>query len=253
MRAFAFRLVLCLSLGTAAGVFGQESNNSLERPKWQVGDRWVIETVTDRIQGREGQAAVAPPKLRWSFQVAKLEKVAGHECYRIDIECLSKGRLRPQTSIWCDKETLFLRQFQTQLAFQGRYRTIHESYDCPDGQFSPVLTPMNAIPISLPAFVPAGSKSVGSYSYTSQPLPAGSKDPTIIRFSHQMTQDISSPNAKSLGQLPRSYSKNLDAGLTEVKFADKSQSVVQVWKKGNPWPLFVDHGRTKAWLVPEKP
>ncbi len=252
MRAITFCVVAVLCLCSTSDAWAQDSS-TLQIPKWQVGDSWVIETSTDRIQGREGDAAGTVPRIRWQFKVVSTEKVAGHDCYRIEIECLTKGRLRPKTTIWCDTQTVFLRQFQTQLAFQGRYRTIRESYDCPEGQFSPVLAPMNALPISLPAFVPPGSKSVGSFAYTSQPLPAGSKDPTAIRFSHQMTQAVSAPGAKSLNQLPKSYSKDLGSELTEVKFGDKSQSIVQVWKKGTPWPVFVDHGRTKAWLVPDTP
>jgi len=227
-----------------------EQAASLQRPDWHVGDTWVIETLTERVQGRETKCAGKPARIRWKFHVAKLEKLAGVECYRIDIECLAAGRLRPKTTIWCDKETLFLRQFQTQLAAGGRYRTIQESYDCPKGQYAPVLASLNVLPIGLPAFVPKGAKGGDTFTYNSQPLPAGSKDPGIIRFAQTVKQDILPPGAKSLRQVPRAYSKSFRTKpITEVRLAGGGQKVVQLWQKGVPWPVYVNNGRTQAWLI----
>lgn len=223
---------------------------TLEQPVWQIGDNWIIETLTDRIQGREAKPAGKPARIRWEFRVTKLEKIGGHECFRLDVQCQAQGRIQPQSTVWCDKDTLFLRQFQTQLAFDGRYRTVQESFECPKGDYSPVLASVNALPLGMPAFVPKGAKATGAFNYTSQPLPAGAKDTSVIRFAHTVTQDILPPGSKSLEQAPRNYAKDLNTKpMTEVRLADHQQQVVQLWQKGVPWPVYAQNGRTQAWLV----
>jgi hypothetical protein len=223
---------------------------SVERPNWQLGDHWVIETLTDRIQGGEPVGTSKPVSLRWEFKVAKYEKIQGRDCYRLEVDCLTRGKNRPQSTVWCDRETLFLRQFQTQVIFNGGYHTVQESYDCATGQTTPVLASTNVLPLAIPAFLPKGAKG-DSFIYVSQPLPAGAKDSNVIRFSHHVKQEIVPAGAKSLENLPEKYAKALDRGpVTEVRLSDGSQTVVQLWQKGSPWPVYAENGRTRAWLVP---
>jgi hypothetical protein len=225
---------------------------SLDQPQWKVGDRWTLETQTNRIQGREPQSAVAAPRIRWEFHVSKLEKIAGHECYRIDIACHAAGRQQPKSTVWFDKETLFLRQFRTQLLVDGQYRTLEESYDSAAGQPSPVLASINVLPLAMPAFLPKGSKSLGSFSYKSQPV-MQSKDLSVVQFAHTITQEVTPPGAKSLESVSPAFSKQLrDKPVTEVRLADRRQKVLQLWQKGSPWPIYTENGPTKAWLVSDK-
>jgi hypothetical protein len=229
---------------------GREEAALLEQPEWQVGDSWVVETLTQRVQGREDEPSGKSPRVRWEFRVTKIEKVAGNDCYRIEVECLARGRIRPQTTVWCDRKNLFLRQFQTQLAFNGRYRTVQESYACAKGETSPVVTFVNVLPIALPAFVPKGAKGGDTFAYTSRPLPAEAKDPEIIRFVHAMRQETQPAEAKLLSKALPAYAKNLDARpVVQVKLGDEQRSVVQLWQQGEPWPVYVEDGRTQAWLV----
>jgi len=222
----------------------------LTPPEWEIGDSWVVETLTERVQGREATADPETTRLKWQFRVAKIEKVAGSDCYRVDIQCLAASRVRPRGSIWCDKQTLFLRQFQTQVAFQGRYRTIQESYACAKGATAPVVTFVNVLPLAMPAFPPEGAKAADSFTYTSQPLPAGAKDPGTVRFLHTSTQQVGPVGAKALEAIPPTYAKSLGTGpLTEVTLEDRRQSVRQLWQPGSPWPVYVENTRTKAWLV----
>lgn len=225
----------------------------LNRPSWAVGDSWIIETSTNTIQDRMTKPGTnLLIRIRWQFSVAILEEVGGHECYRVDIQCLAEGRLRPKATIWCDSKTFFLRQFQTQYAFGGKYHLIQESYDCPEGALAAVVPPVNVIPLGMPAFLPKGAKG-DTFSYTSQPLPAGAKDPSIIRFTHMVRQQVGPPEAKSLEMVPRAFSKSLDnRPIKQVKLSDHDQSVTQLWREGSPWPVYVDNGRTKAWLVSAK-
>jgi len=229
----------------------QPAEVEFSQPAWKVGDSWKIVTLTEKLQGREELAAGNRPKIPWRFCVVGIEPVAGQQCYRVDVECLAQGRVRPKTTVWYDQKTLFLRQFQTQIAVGGRYQVLQESYEPgPDGH-APVLTPINALPVTLPAFPPEGAKQAQlSFRYTSQPAPAGSKDISLIRFSHRTTQQVTRPSAKSVERIKRAYSKALDAPpVAEVTLKDYGHTVVQHWQKGAPWPLYVDNGRTQAWLV----
>jgi len=227
-----------------------ENSPSVDRPQWQVGDNWVVETLTEQIQGNESRVGDKAAKVRWQFRVAKLEKLNGRDCYRVDVECMAQGRMQPKSRMWCDKDTLFLRQFETQVAFRGQYHTIQESYDCAKGAESPVLATVNVLPIALPAFLPKGAKALGSFTYVSQAAPAGSKDPDLLRFAHTVKQEVRIPGAKSLEQIRAGFAKDLAAEpAVEVRLDDGRQAVTQLWQKGTPWPVYAENGRTKAWLV----
>ena len=229
---------------------GPDGVAALEQPSWQVGDSWVVETLTQRVQGREDKTAGREPRVRWEFRVAKIEKVADSDCFRLEVRCLAQGRIRPQSTLWCDQKTLFLRQFETQIAFNGQYRTVQESYSCAKGSTSPVMTFVNVLPVAMPAFLPGGAKGGETFSYVSQPIPPGAKDTGIIRFTHEMKQEQRAPGSKSLDQLPTASAEKLDAkSAVEVTLADSRRSLVQLWQKGAPWPIYADDGRTKAWLV----
>jgi hypothetical protein len=228
-----------------------DSASSLNKPHWSVGDSWTIVTLTTPLQERAAEVAGQPGKIPWRFEVKGLEKIGGVECYRIDVECQARGRLRPKTTIWCDRQTLFLRQFKTQVAAGGQYQTIYESYQPGQDGHAPVLTPLNALPIALPAFLPEGSKRASkSFAYISRPLPAGAKDLDIVSFSHRTTQEVAAPSERALKQVPESYTKNLaEQPLAEVRLKDHAAAVVQLWQKDVPWPVYVDNGSTQAWLV----
>jgi hypothetical protein len=248
----AIGLISLIQWMAAAGAQEDEAQPlPLEPPRWRVGDTWTIESVTRREQGREDTPATEPARLRWKFHVAKLEPIAGRECYRIDIRCLAKGRMQPDTTIWCDKETKFLRQFQTQLPAAGQYVLVHESYTA-EQQASPVLPPVTALPVAMPAFVQKGAKSSGSFNFTSQPMPAGAKDAAVIPFGHVAEQSVRKPSAKTMQLVPESYSKSLEQQpIREVQLSDGSQTVVQLWQADVPWPVYTDNGHTQAWLVPD--
>ncbi len=225
----------------------------LTQPSWKVGDSWVVETSTPCIQNRSAATEAKPLRVRWEFRVAKVEPLAGQDCYKIEVQCLAKGRLRPQATVWCDRNTLFLRQFQTQFAFNGQYRTVNESYACSKGPTAPVVTFVNVLPLALPAFMPAGAKGTGTFSYVSQSAPAGSKAAGVVPFAHALDQDAQPASAKALEKLTPAYSKNLDGqAVVEVKLKGPQQQVVQLWQPGEPWPIYTSDGRTQAWLVSKK-
>jgi hypothetical protein len=265
LRFLALLLLGALALGVPGSQAeqpgaapGAAASASLETPKWKVGDSWVVETEAERVQTREPKAVVAPARVRWKFQVAKIEKLGDRDCYRIDIECLAKGRLRPASSLWVDKETFFLRQFQTQLAVDGQMRTITESYDAAAGQSAPVVTPINALPLGLPAFGQmAKAKGLDGkpqeFKYTSSAAPVGAKAVEgSVKFAHSAKQDVHAAGAKSLGNVVKSFSKAIDSKpISEVQISTPLDQVTQLWQKDVPWPVYSTNGSTQAWLVSE--
>ena len=224
----------------------------LSQPKWEKGSTWMVETVTQPLQTREVKPSTKPVPIRWQFRVADLENLAGRECYRIEIECLARGRIRPKSMIWVDQKSGFLRQYKTELAVAGQMRPMVESYDHAKSLAAPVITPVNALPIALPAFVPPGSKA-NTFTYTSAPMQAGakSKDLGLVTFAHEVTQTTSKAGSKALEIIPKKgRPKSLDAKpITEVVLGTPTGEVKQLWQEGQPWPLVIDNGRTKAYLV----
>ncbi len=229
-------------------------NAGLTQPKWDVGKTWTVESVSQRIQGREEAPARKPVPIRWQFRVAELENLAGRDCYRIEIECLARGRIRPKSMIWVDQKSGFLRQYKTELAVAGRMRPMIESYDHAKGAAAPIVTPVNALPIALPAFVAPGSKA-NSFVYTSAPMPAGAKakDLGLVTFAHEVTQTATQAGPKALEIIPaEGRPKSIEQNpLTEVSIGTGGETITQIWQQGQPWPVFVDNGRTKAYLVSE--
>lgn len=221
------------------------------RPKWSVGDEWVIETQTRPIQGRSADAAEqSSPKIRWTFKVAGIEKVDGADCYRVEIACERNDSVRgPSAVIWCQSDTMFLRQIECQVPAAGQWRTMKESYRHADG-LAPVLSPINAIPLDLPAFLPAGSKAT-HFVVESSPKATGAKDVTSLRFARSVQQSVKAPSEELMKSLPP-FAKSIGAPAMEVILEGPGQKVTQVWKAGAPWPIYSDNGRTHATLIAQK-
>lgn len=228
-----------------------EKVRQLSKPHWQKGDSWTIETVTQKLQGRETESKGTPTRIRWKFNVGDSEKIASRDCWRIDIECLAKGRLKPATKIWVDKETLFMRKFQTELPVAGAMRTVGETYEPGAGGHSPVVPPINVLPIGLPAFLPGSPK--GQFQYVSEPT-GQSKDVGVkMKFAHSVSQEVLAPAAKSLEFVPRALSKSLEKSpVVEVRLSSGKQSVTQLWQSEQKWPVYSNDGHTQSWLVVDK-
>ena len=224
----------------------------LNQPKWEKGSTWMVETVTAPIQNRESKPSTKPVPIRWQFRVADTEELGGRDCYRIEIECLARGRIRPKSVIWVDQKSGFLRQYKTELAVAGQMRPMIESYDHAKGIAAPVVTPVNALPIALPAFIAPGSKA-NTFVYTSAPMAAGakSKDLGLVTFAHEVTQTTKKAGSKALEIIPKEgRPKSIEnKPVTEVNLGTSEGNITQLWQEGQPWPLVVDNGRTKAYLV----
>lgn len=222
------------------------------KPRWQTGDRWIVETTTQQQQKRrELNGAEEPQTVRWQFQVGQTEKLSGRNCHKVKVRCLAKGR-QPVTTLWVDCESMALRQLETQFPVRSGFRTVVESYDFPGNQPTPVLGPLSALPIDLPLFVGGNRKATGEFTYDAISGPAGAKAVGDVAFSFSVTQNVSTPDAKQVKSLvPEMFAKQLDnrplLGV-RLKSADNRQ-VDQIWKAGEPWPLYSNNGITTSRLV----
>jgi len=225
------------------------------KPQWQVGDQWVVETQSQQIQARtelpeKPDKETQLPPVQWQFTVQKEETLGEAKCLRLEIKCLVEGK-QPVTTLWVDKKSMTVRQYQTQLPVQGRYRKLTESYQLQDGQPTPVLCPGSALPLDMPLFQKGATKGDETYVYEAVSGALGTKDPNDVTFTTEIKQKVNvvKPDAVK-GLIAEDFSKDLDTKpVVEVELKTPDKSVRQLWRQEMPWPVFADNGITQARLV----
>lgn len=225
------------------------------KPKWEVGDQWVVETRTLPIQARREPTGLTRGRpVPWQFTVQQEEKLID-DCYRVEIRCLLEGAPQPVTVLWIDKKSGALRQVQTQFPSADGFRTVTESYDSAGAQPSPVLSMLTALPVDLPAFQGNEAKGLEKYGYESRIGPAGVKNPGELGFAFEVEQEVAQPGAEQVkGLLEEDFAKNLaERPVVEVRLKGVDRQVRQLWQAGLPWPVYADNGTTVARLVKVKP
>ena len=230
----------------------KEINVRRLKPRWKVGDRWIVQTRTMQMQARRqvGQDDRGQP-VQWQFQVQGTEKLAGTQCYKVEIKCLAESAMKPSTTIWVDAQTMALRQTKVELPTQGGSRSVTESYEFPGGQPAPVLGPLTALPLDLPLFLDEGTKATSQFVYETYVGPAGTKAIGEIGFTRGVRQDVGlkeTEGVKSL--LDEQFVKSLPTDpLVEVQLSSQERSVRQLWQAGGLWPAYSDNGVTQAKLL----
>ena len=222
------------------------------RPKWKVGDAWIIETQSRQVQAREAtDPARLSTKLQWKFTVRGIEKLGGRDCFRLGAECLSQQRPQPNVTVWIDTAALALRQIQTQVQVGGEMRTLTESYQFAGEQPTPVLSPLTALPIDLPLFLAGETKGTQTFQYESIPGPAGTKNVGDVGFAFQIEQGMTPADAeKAKGLLNEDFAKSLTTQpVVEVRLKTIDRQVKQLWRTKLPWPAYSDNGTTVARLI----
>jgi hypothetical protein len=219
------------------------------RPRWTVGQSWIVETATLPVQaaGDPRDLRRGPP-VRWQFTVAKREKVAGKECFRVEIRCTGSEERSPATVLWVDARALALRKFQTELLVQGEWRTVTESYDFEGADAGPVLGPSTALPVDLPLFSSEKRRSP-RFSYVARPGALG-KDEGLA-FSIDVDQHLAPARGRDVRDLLREeVPRDIDAPRAyEVRLRSPEREVLQLWKPGQPWPAYSDNGCTVSRLI----
>jgi hypothetical protein len=222
------------------------------KPRWRVGDRWIVETLTLQLQARRDTRALARGKpVRWEFTVKGQEKVGARDCYRVEVRCLVDGRPQPLTTLWCDQQSLALQQLQTRLPVPGGYRAVTENYQSPGGQPSPVLAPLTALPVDMPLFLGAEAKSTERFTYETHSSPDGQKAVGEVGFAFEVEQQIARAEPEQVkGLLAAGFAKDLKSQpVTEVRLKAFNRQVYQLWQPDLPWPSYSDNGSTVSRLV----
>jgi hypothetical protein len=236
-------------------------NRGAKTPKngerWQVGMKWVVESETDLAQlgdAKERKPKVEP--IRWQFSVVKIEKVHGHDCYRLEVERLIDGKTSPPlTTVWADARSLALRQIRTEFVVQGQTREVTESYEFEDGQPAPVMSPLTSIPLDFPLMLAGTSKGTGKFSYAAISGPGGKKALGDVGFAVEIKQNITEAKPDAIkGLVPEDFSKDLSSKpITEVNLSTGDRSVRQLWKDDMPWPVYSNNGTTTSKLIKVTP
>lgn len=248
-------LVLCMAAAGQSGLEEPALDVAPFRLAWQVGDRWTVEASSRQPQ-KSGEAAEAVQPVAWQFTVTAVEPIGERPCFRVEATCLEGDRPQPRVVFWVDREWGVLRRLQTDLPVAGGFRTMIETYEPVDGQPSPVLAPLPALPLDLPLLAGPVAEAKGSRKslYEAIPGPEGRKAEGQLGFVGEVEQSLDSgplEGVKSL--LHDDYAKNLGAAteeqVVEVRLSAPHGRVRQLWQAGRPWPVYADNGLTAARLV----
>jgi hypothetical protein len=246
-------LIVALAADKPADVKGEDL-----KPKWNVDDSWVIETTTRPIQARNDIGDKKSAPITWKLTVKKTEKVAGHECHRLEVVCLDdKGNVdkaQPGSVLWIDQKSMALRQLQTQLPVPGGFRTLTESYDFGDNQPTPVTGPLTSLVLDIPLFSPGATRGLEKFTYDAVSGGGGKRAANDIAFSVDIEQHITPAKEEDVKKLVaedfKEFNRDLKAApVVEVKLKTSEREVRQLWQVGQPWPLYANNGPTTARLV----
>ncbi|MBC8426603.1 hypothetical protein H8E07_21005 [bacterium] len=248
-KSYLLLLLAAAGLLPLAGGATSEPEESI-RPRWQVGDRWTVETATRAVQSAE-TGKDRRTTVRWQFQVRAIEKLDGRDCFRIE----AAPQDGPPSTLWIDRHSLRVCQIQAGIVVGGQVQTLTENYVTAGGQAAPVFSPLPALPVDLPAFPAGQTKSLGTFTYEAVPGVAGQKASGDIGFAVSVQQEFSGaadPLVKSLATDP--FVKDLGTKPTVgVRLKGPYGQVQQLWKPGVPWPVCSENGTTTARLVEFQP
>lgn len=221
-------------------------------PRWELGDRWVVETKSRPLQvrGDTGPDTFCKP-IQWQFAVQRFEKTLADDCYRLEVKCLVAGAVQPSTVLWIDKKSLSVRKIETQLPVPGGFRTITYNYQFSSGQPSPVLGPLSALPIDLPLFGGGEAKGMQTFAYQMHTGPAETKQLGQLGFAYNVEQRVNPVSSEHVkGLLNETFAKSLTKQpVVEVRLKSGHRQVHQLWQPGLPWPVYSKNGSTECRLV----
>lgn len=218
------------------------------KPRWQIGQRWVVETVSVPIQTSDTSGTRPGKPVRWEFKVVRKEKVGDHSCFRVEVTSKTVPDA-PKTVLWVDDGSLALRQVEAGMLVQGEERRVRERYDFEDGQPSPVIAPLSNLPLDLPVFSTVRPRS-GKYGYKARAVDAKEKPGDEISFSFQVEQKLAPASlAVARGALNEDEKTGGKKPTYEVRMKSPEREVMQLWRPGSPWPVYADNGNTKARLI----
>lgn len=232
-----------------APVRGQpELRDDAFRPTWAVGDRWLVETESAPVQASR-DAATPARTVRWQFEVKARERLAGQDCFRVEVRCPDAPN-GPVTTLWADARSLALRQVRTEVTVQGRPRVITESYHFAGGQPAPVLAPFSALPLDMPLLIGGRAKGAQKFTFEAVAGPLGQKALGDIRFAFEVEQRTEPIDAAKVKAMLGTRKLDGRGSVLEVRLEAAGRPAVrQLWQAGQPWPVYSVNGPTATRLV----
>ena len=248
-------IVSCVAAVDRAAVGAEDATPEQYRPAWKVGQKWVVETVSQQSQARRAlEPGQTRAPVRWQFEVQAHERVENSDCFKVLVKCLAAGQ-HPETTLWVDQQAMTLRKVESQLPIPGGFRTVTETYRSASGQPFPAFAPLTVPPLELPLFL-AGTKGRQTFSYQASSHPAGRKALGEIDFAFEVEQTVTRPQPENIkGLLPQDSIKslaqdpNVERSTIDVRLKTARTSVRQLWQPGLPWPLYSNNGIATAKLV----
>ena len=228
----------------------QNSPPNFATPQWQVGSAWTVQTQSRQVQARREPGPVnQAPAVQWRFTVLPMDKIGDSECYHVRATCEQAGRPQPATELWVDRKTQALLRVTTQLPTPAGFQSVTQDFKHQQGNVSPVVGPLSALPIDWPTFSAEPAKAAKEYSYKA--LSGGQEKSGGIAFEQKVRQATRSvPVSGVKGLLDEHVAKQKsDDNLREVVLDDGHRVVRQLWQPGMPWPSFCDNGVTVAKLT----
>lgn len=234
-------------------------------PNWNLGDKWTVEAVGRTVQARRGGALPTMRPIQWQFALSKFEKSLTHDCFRVEVRCLESQDGHPLTVLWVDRDSRTLRQVTTEIPVPGGFQQMTLSYEFEAGQPGPVLGPLTALPIDLPAALASNAKGLEAFQYTASIGPPERKEVGELAFAHDVEQRVAPIPAADVRQLlTGAFAKSLDGEslskslsdealterpVTEVRLKSAGREIRQLWQTGSPWPIYCDNGYCVSRLV----
>ncbi len=234
-------------------------------PNWNLGDKWTVEAAGRSVQTRRGGELPMLKPIQWQFALSRFEKSLTHDCFRVEVRCLESVDGHPLTILWVDRDTRALRQVTTEIPVPGGFQQMTVSYEFENGQPGPVLGPLTALPIDLPATLTTNAKRLEAFQYTASIGPPGKKEIGDLAFAHDVERHVAPIAAAEVRQLMvGTFAKSLEGGaaakalsdealverpVTEVRLKSANREIRQLWQTGNPWPIYCDNGYCVSRLV----
>jgi len=248
--------VLLLSVGSAGSqeTFLTDSSSLASfRPRWKVGQTWTVETTTKLPQfGVDAALAKRAHTVRWVFRVEEVEEVFEEPCFRVVATPLDLCPKGLNVRFWATVENLTLRRVEITFPVAGEFRTISESFQGLTTKTFPTQVPFKLLPLDMPCWERVPAKEPVGFTYEAIPGSLEKKDPGGIRFQIDIEQKSSELDSVVSAEAESSAeAKSAPPGVIKIELKTALGRVEQLWRVGQPWPMWASNGTTVARLVAE--
>jgi len=248
---FKFGRIILLAGFLAASawqILAQSPDRPAFIPKWNVGDRWILEAT---YRDLKSPGEVWLPPIRWVFHVKSVKNIDRQDCYAIHI--YSKNRsVKAQAILYLSTIDLHPMRvidiYSTPSGMKNSERDIDTLHP------SPLLSEGALIPYDMPIF-PLQKKSVqgadGMKAYRAPKAKSFDKIRRIGGFSFKKTvQQSENVPTRQQADAFRAYKTGGEAFKVELFDSRSKENLTQLWGEGAPWALSSETPARKVKLIP---